>query len=283
MKHLFLFGLLLSLPFFGFSQGEWNQWRFGFNAGLDFNTLPPVVVNGSAMGALEYPVSISDSLGNLLFYSNGATVWNRNNVIMQNGSGLYGGYVTQGVYSIKELASDSIYFLFTIRLWTDIFPHAPGLFYSKINMNLDGGLGGIIPGNKNIFVPGTDSVDYAMTGTRHKNNKDAWLVLRNQYPQAYYSYLISSSGFNPIPVTSPSCVIHQMNNLNPGTVTTKISQDGKRLVSVYHTYDDTVSEFVLLITCQEQLYPISSSIQNTGVISMHPSHVSSPKIQKSFI
>jgi len=100
--HLFLFCMLP--PFCLFSQGEFNQWRFGNNAGLNFNVIPPASVSGSAMQTINSPVSVSDSVGNLLFYSDGATVWNRNNQIMPNGSGLYA-FVSNGhvVYSVKSL------------------------------------------------------------------------------------------------------------------------------------------------------------------------------------
>jgi hypothetical protein len=36
----------------------------------------------------EVSVNISDSLGTLLFFSNGGSVWNKNKIVMANGSGL---------------------------------------------------------------------------------------------------------------------------------------------------------------------------------------------------
>ena len=182
MKIKFIIGLICLLPFFGFAQGEFNQWRFGFNAGLDLNFSPPMSVPGSGLTSFFPTISVSDSLGNLLFYSNGASVWNKNNVAMQNGGGLYGNSSRQTVYSIKDIGTSNEYFIFTIGPW-NFFPSMKGLFYSKVDMNLAGGLGGIIPGMKNIPIPGGENTPSGIHGTRHSNNKDAWLVVRTQSPQ----------------------------------------------------------------------------------------------------
>src|ERR1051326_8915476 len=66
------------------------NWYFGQKAGLDFNSGTPVPVLGSSMWATEGCTSISDSNGNLLFYTYGDTVWNKNHQPMPNGFGLFG-------------------------------------------------------------------------------------------------------------------------------------------------------------------------------------------------
>ena len=55
-----------------YAQGEWDNWCFGNKVGLDFNYTPPVELIGSQMDAGEGCASVSDSEGNLLFYTNGA-------------------------------------------------------------------------------------------------------------------------------------------------------------------------------------------------------------------
>ncbi len=76
-------------PFFSFSQGkEANIWYFGAYAGVDFNQgSPPGVLHDSQMVnfGIMGCASIADSLGNLLFYSDGVTIWNRNHTPMLNG------------------------------------------------------------------------------------------------------------------------------------------------------------------------------------------------------
>ena len=65
-----------------FSQGEANIWYFGGNAGLDFNSGSPVALTGSQMSTEEGCSTISNSSGQLLFYTDGITVWDRNHNII---------------------------------------------------------------------------------------------------------------------------------------------------------------------------------------------------------
>src|SRR5437879_4409017 len=71
-------------------EKEHNIWYFGFNAGMDFNSGSPVLLTNSAMNQWEGCSSICDTSGNLLFYTSGLSVWNRNHVMMANGNGLLG-------------------------------------------------------------------------------------------------------------------------------------------------------------------------------------------------
>ncbi|MCX6244940.1 MAG: PKD domain-containing protein, partial [Bacteroidetes bacterium] len=240
MKHLFLFGLLLSLPFFGFSQGEWNKWYFGQYAGLDFSSGAPVSINGNAMLAPNATITVSDSLGNLLFYSHGYRVWNRNNVIMSN-SFLYGDpNLDQPVFCVKSISNDSIFYIISVQDSNWAFTHPPGIFYSILNMHLDGGLGNIPLGENNHPFPNARHATSKLTGTRHQNNKDAWIVVRDDSIAGYRSYKITSSGVDIIPVLS---LAHAQSPAwcggNWGDL--KISQDGKKIIATYPV--DNIAEY----------------------------------------
>ena len=236
-----LFLVLLS-PFSLYSQGEFNQWRFGIFAGLTFNVIPPIAVSGSAMQTTgQFPASVSDSLGNLLFYSDGGFIWNKNNTIMPNGSGL-NGFISGGhsVFSVKSLVNPNIHYLFYVPMYGTI-PLPQGLFYSVLDMQLNGGLGDVVTGMKNIPVPGGENLAPWMSGTRHQNNKDVWLVIRNVIPNQYLSYKISSSGISTNPVISPTLVsTTAVYPANYGGVV-KISQDGTKLITCY--INDTIAEY----------------------------------------
>src|SRR5687768_2268111 len=71
-----------------------NIWYFGDHAGINFNpntvTLPPTVLNNSAMQTHEGSSSVCDINGNLLFYSNGNAIYNRDHQVMLNGDALLG-------------------------------------------------------------------------------------------------------------------------------------------------------------------------------------------------
>ncbi len=240
MRVYLITGLIFLLPFLGLSQGEWNQWRFGNHAGMDFNYSPPISVSGSVNGYVD-AVSVSDSLGNLLFYSDGGSVWNRNNQLMPNGSGLFAyTYCDQSLYSVKSLINPDHYFLFYIPN----YGYSPfvnqGLYYSIIDMTLNNGLGDVVIGMKNIPVSGGENVASWISGTRHRNNEDAWLVVRNVNPNVYLAYKINTSGISTTPVISPSLV--NTTSFPPACYggVLKISQDGNKIITCYPR--DTINE-----------------------------------------
>jgi uncharacterized protein (TIGR02145 family) len=159
-------------------------------------------------------------------------VYNRNNDTMPNGllySGLDNG-VAQVYFVVQNLTDDSSYYIFNVRSPS---PSFGGLFYSVINMRLDGGLGDIVPGEKMVPVPGGEWAGHVITGTRHHNNKDVWIVTRNRNNSyKYLSYLITASGINTTPVQSQSTVF--VNVLSYGQLNyIKISPDGTKLVCLY--------------------------------------------------
>ena len=89
LKFLFLYVYILFSK--AYSQKENYQWYFGNKAALNFATNPPGILNNSAMLAAEGCASVADSAGNLLFYTNGVNIWNKQHQIMANGNALYSG------------------------------------------------------------------------------------------------------------------------------------------------------------------------------------------------
>ena len=240
---LFLIFYELWFPVHCFSQGEWNNWIFGRHCGINFNSGIPVPIStvNSSFWANPSCATASDSTGNLLFYANCFTtqyVYNRNNDTMPNGF-LYGNHdanTYQVYFVVQNLTDDSSFYLFNVRSPST---SSGGLFYSIINMRLDGGLGDIASGEKMIAVPGGNWAGFVITGTRHHNNKDVWIVTRNRHNSYnYLAYLITASGINTTPVQSQSTVF--VNGiLNSGICYIKISPDGTKLVCLY----DTVAEY----------------------------------------
>lgn len=233
MRNKFITGLILLMPFIGFSQGEFNKWYFGQQAAVDFNTSPPTPLldNPEGIGS-NATISVSDSLGNLLFYSYGYRVRNRNHQIMSNGTlAITGLNYPQPIFSAKKPGADSIYYIFTLQQLSGA-PFQGGLLYSVVDMRLNGGLGDIVAGMKNVAVNGAENAVDRLHGTRHKNNKDVWIVTRNVPGQDFVSCLVTSAGVSNTSVSSPGTV--QVNTIiNTGEM--KISQDGSKLISTYFT------------------------------------------------
>ena len=229
---------ILSVPFFCFPQGEFNNWYFGRHCGITFNSGTPVFLPGNPMnvGGLLAEASVSDSSGNLLFFSNGRKVWNRNLWEMPNGYGLLGGrYSCNPVMVVPFVTDPYKYYIFTVG-GEDPDPNNPivGLHYSVLNMLLNGGLGDIVAAIKNIPLPMGDSAIQQLTAIRHHNNKDAWLVtLRHGQVEEYLAYLIDSSGVSNNPVVSQSTLHNPIRGPGISSQTSdhiRISPDGKFLV-----------------------------------------------------
>jgi uncharacterized protein (TIGR02145 family) len=232
VKHLYLFGILLTLPFVGFSQGQWNNWYFGTQAGVTFNSGPPQYLSDGTMYADRSLATVSDSLGNLLFFTDGVFVYDRTHAIMPNGSGLLSRDQDQSVYVIQSIGDDSLYYIFTLNCngWPPPLPNG-GLHYTVVNMRLNGGFGDVVAGQKNILLLGNTTFSNAMTAARHHNNKDVWLIVNNVlHIHNFYAFLITSSGIQSTPVISPSIVLSDTGIItNPGFM--RVSHDGTKLIS----------------------------------------------------
>lgn len=91
MRPNFLLLFYLSIPFFLLAQGENNIWYLGENFGIDFNGDHASAISDGKIPPLSgIGTTACDKNGNLLFYTNGLTVWDRNHQVMPNGSDLEG-------------------------------------------------------------------------------------------------------------------------------------------------------------------------------------------------
>lgn len=216
MKKLILFTLLLLASKITIqAQGEANIWYFGNNAGLDFNSGSPVVIYDSNMQQFEGSASISDVAGNLLFYTDADTVWNKNHVHMPNGIGLDGHHSSnQATLIVQQPSSTDIYYVFTMNTG------ASTVSYSIVDMSLDGGLGDVTTKNTLLISSGATE---KLTAALHTNCEDIW-VLTHQRPNNYHAYLISSTGISATPVITSIGI-----NAGSNWGQMKASPDGSRI------------------------------------------------------
>ena len=203
------------------SGKEGNIWYFGQNAGLDFNSGNPVALTDGQLNTDEGCATISDKNGDLLFYTDGIIVYNRNHTQMPNGFGLLGHpSSTQSSIIVRKPGSSTIYYIFTVDGATG---NNGGLNYSEVDMLLDGGLGNINT-NKNIpLIPFTCE---KVTAIKHQNSSDFWIISVEKTTNFIYSFLLTSAGINmtPIITTAQSSV--------DGVGYLKGSPDGSRVVLI---------------------------------------------------
>ena len=155
---VFLFGLLL--PFGVWGQGETANWYFGEEAGLKFNNDGSVnALLDGRLNTFEGCATISNSFGNLLFYTDGILVYDRNHNIMQNGTGLYGDpSSTQSAIIVPKPEDPNIYYIFTVD--TSVFEGDPdrGLNYSTVDITLNNGNGAVIEKNIKLLADCSEKI-----------------------------------------------------------------------------------------------------------------------------
>jgi hypothetical protein len=233
-----LFWLLMVAVHVAHAQNQANNWYFGNHAGITFNFgSPPVALTGSAMNTDEGCSTISDGNGNLLFYTDGTTVWNRNHTEMFNGTGLFGSFSsTQSSVAVPKPGSNRFFYLFTVPAYPQ---NAGGLCYSLVDMQLDGGLGGIVVGEKNIMLQ--LDVTEKLTAVKHANNTDIWVMTHERNNNIFDAFLITSSGLNPIAVKSISGSNHGSGMSNMGYM--KASPNGVHIACALHSPANFVELF----------------------------------------
>lgn len=191
----FLFFFFLSF-FTAFAQKEANIWYFGTNAGLDFNSGTPEVLLDGVLDTFEGCATISDTNGNLLFYTDGITVYNRNHTIMLNGTGLNGDpSSTHSALIVPKPNDANTYYIFTV----DEQAGPNGLQYSEVDLQLDGGLGGVTT-NKNIllYTPTTEKI----TAIKSSTENAFWVVSHKWNSNEFIAYKITETGIDITPVVS---------------------------------------------------------------------------------
>jgi len=260
MKKILFFLSTLLICSTTFSQGEANWWYFGQNAGLNFPFGPPVAVLGGMLNTMEGVAAASTSGGNMMFYTDGMTVRNSTHAVMGNGNGLLGNASsTQSAIVVQRPGSTNEYFVFTAGL-----PPSGDYRYSVIDMNLNGGLGGVT-GTKNVLLygPCTERI----TAVKHCNNIDYWIITHHWGTNEFRVYSLTAAGVNPVPVVSAVGSVSTGSTANAiGYL--KASHDGNKLAMAtrYSTGGSPAQGFVELFDFNNTTGVVSNAL-NMGI---HP-------------
>jgi len=225
MKTLLTFLLVLFYSLL-FSQNKQDYvWMFGIDRTpsasdvgyrFDFKIKPfsiPVLNNSVGFGSNN--ASICDKNGNLLFYTNGCAVLNRNAEIMPNGDSInediwkkllgwdkceYGYPGTQNIMILDDPANiennkNNYYIIHKPRVFTDFNkPDSNHLRYTLVDMNLYGGLGDVVEKDITIYREKNILSAY-LTAIRHENGLDWWIVQPVRDTNIYLTFILDSSGF----------------------------------------------------------------------------------------
>lgn len=227
-----------------------NYWFFGDSVGLDFSNGTPELITGQSIKTYEASTSAVDADGNLLFYSNGEQVWNRNHELMpffRNGQELGGHNSAAQIIALPQPGSDHLWYL----LYSDGIEEINNLdtnlimYYSIINLNLDNGMGDILQSDVILQNYSTEKV----AATKHCNGKDWWIMTRKADSNSYNSWLLSETGLK---FNISQSIGYKLNELGGIGSPMKFSHNGNHLAAAHHarievfnnaTYDGVVEIF----------------------------------------
>lgn len=230
------------------AQKEPSIWLFGDHNGIDFRSGSPVAIsnpNTSFHGAeVRGVATVTDANGNLLFYAENETIYNRNHDTMQNGAKMNSVWcATQTGLTVRAIHDTTLYYIFTTNLY-EINGQSysqPDLWYSVIDMKADGGLGAVI--TKNVFL--FDNPTTQLCAIRHCNERDIWVVTHELESDEYLAFLVTPAGVSATPVVSktgrhvPTITLAQANQF--GYI--KGSPNGKKIAASWTALGADVSDF----------------------------------------
>ncbi|MDB2385076.1 T9SS type B sorting domain-containing protein [Polaribacter sp.] len=262
--------ILFVLLFFSIqliAQEQANFWYFGNNAGIDFSSGEPVSLDNGKLETDEGCSTISDKEGNLLFYTDGSILYDKNHDIMTFSDGSLanslGGNAssTQSGLFVPNPTDENIYYLFTVG--TEFVPRGevpnPGYNFYTIDKSKNSGFGEVVDGPVNLALDSTNGNDLSNTISEkitavQADCNNIWVV--NAYSDRFYSYKITESGVDNLnPVVSNNNYLLQDKR---GYM--KISPDGTKLALADYSLGFNISS-LLLYDFNVETGEVSSSFQ----------------------
>ncbi len=187
-RNLFASIFILSFLVVAGQKHQYN-WLFGENNAVEFDkttATPNVTTNNLAKSRVS--ASVSDSTtGELLFYTDGNAVWDKNHQIMANGNPLNASFAL-GVIVVPNPRNPKLYYIFTVDNTGD-------LTYSTVDIRLNGGLGDVT--TRGHFLGRNTSK--VITAVKHKFSNSYWLITHsNLFPEqnSFLTYKITANGIS---------------------------------------------------------------------------------------
>lgn len=182
---------------------------------LDFNggNLDVVENNNFLMAFNACNASMSDTNGNLIFYSNGCRIQDASHQVMQNGDminpgqvwynqlcddTLHGFYpIPKGMITLPRPGHPDEYWLFhqAFRFGESPFIiFADKLYYTVVDMSLNNGLGAVMAKNQ-VILKDTLSAG-TLSAVKHANGEDWWIIIAKEpfVDSVYFKLLFTEAG-----------------------------------------------------------------------------------------
>ena len=180
---------------------------------LDFNHTPVrVSPNNADINFWWTDSDMCDSLGTLLFYTNGVNILNAGGNVMDGGyhiyncdSTYYGNEGCPVAQSILSLPFPGFHQKYVNIMGQFSFWDVAGqnyqngglssLFYNVIDMNELGGKGRLTETRNPILK---DTLAITMAAVKHANGRDWWILAPKDFSNVYYRILLDTQGIRPV-------------------------------------------------------------------------------------
>ncbi|WPR73781.1 gliding motility-associated C-terminal domain-containing protein [Algoriphagus sp. NG3] len=204
-----------------------NIWYFGDGAGLDFNPdpddpeapTPRPIESRHPQNIPAGTTTISSQDGEVLFYTDGQSVWDLNGNLMENGDDIGGeNQSSQGVLAVPVPGEETLFYLFTSQV------SASGdnvSKYSLVDIKSENptGVGNVVTKDNFLFSPSTEHTAALDAGDT------TWVMYHELGNNTFRAYPVSAQGIGQ-PVFSS---VGSNHGFNSGVGAMKFNSDGDQL------------------------------------------------------
>ncbi|MBL7765023.1 MAG: T9SS type A sorting domain-containing protein [Chitinophagaceae bacterium] len=209
--HFFLIiFMVMNMSLYAQEKKRNNIWTLGFSptAVFNFNGTNLQIDSFNLPALSSGNTTISDTSGNLLFFSCGFALLNKEGQLMGNGLDVNcpDGNILANYYSHRSIFDQTCiaipkkgntYYVFSTGM-TDsvannylnqVYTEFDVLNYSIVDMDSNAGKGKVVEKNK-ILVDDQHYVNCALTAVKHSNGKDWWLVKADCVNHRYQEFIV---------------------------------------------------------------------------------------------
>ncbi|TDQ15046.1 CHU domain-containing protein [Algoriphagus boseongensis] len=204
-----------------------NIWYFGDGAGLDFNPdpddenapVPRPIAQRHPQNIPAGTTTISDQAGQVLFFTDGSSVWDLNGDLMQNGDNIGGdNSSSQSVVAVGVPTQPTLFYLFTTQSSAN---GTSTVSYSLVDIKSENltGVGNVSTKNNFLFSPSTEQSAAITSGDT------TWVMFHELGNNTFRAYPVTTNGIGQ-PVLSS---VGSNHGFNSGVGTMKFSPDGTKV------------------------------------------------------
>lgn len=204
-----------------------NIWYFGDGAGLDFNPdpdnpdapTPRPIAERHPQNIPAGTTTISDQAGQVLFFTDGTSVWDLNGDLMENGDSIGGdNSSSQSIIAVAVPQEQTLFYLFTTQQSAN---GSNQVKFSLVDIKSDNpeGVGNVVTKDNFLFSPSTEQ------SAAFSDGDTTWVLFHELGNNTFRAYPVSSEGIGQ-PVMSS---VGSNHGFNSGVGAMKFSPDGTQV------------------------------------------------------